>query len=671
MSKTRLAATRLRIVPQRMSRVRKLLPVPDLPNTPFERSTKRRRLSRIGTSMSRGVPSSKRSSPGAPNTRSKSVSSATNTVEKWVGMVRTGRGPSSAPSIAAPGWRAMPSSAAPSRASMSIGCTCTRPKVIVPASTWRRNGSLSGGGSASTWSFAASSFTSVTRQKKSCFSPRTFTNLPTRMSSTEDRPSSRASRPSASEPRTTMPSRSPCSIRLPYPVLLASPPHCPGLPGSAFPPQCRDYSCRPASGCLTAWQQPLQPRHAWARAARAGGVGGSASGRGAHGPPRPGARRHYRCRRPTTESRSPRPGGPWAQQGAGSPTCRGGSLTGTVEGGRRGAPRRSQSPRSRSTVPSTDRRAALERAPDRDAAARPARPIPWVGLGYLLVVYVVWGSTYLAIRIAVREGAGFPPFSMAAMRVGAAGSLLLLWAAASGRPVRLGRRDALVLAGAGLLLWVGGNGLVVWAEQRAESSYAALLVASAPVWVALLEAALDRRAPTPLLAASLLVGLGGVGLLAAPALAAGSAVDAASVGALVLAAVTWGLGSVLQRRHAVSVPPLVSAGYQLLFGAAGLAAAALLAHEPLPTPTPEAWAAWGYLVLAGSLLGFTSYVQVLHLLPTSLAMTYAYVNPAIAVLLGALILGEAITPAMLGGMALVLAGVAGVFHDRYREALRE
>ncbi|HLH21954.1 MAG TPA: EamA family transporter [Chloroflexota bacterium] len=322
-------------------------------------------------------------------------------------------------------------------------------------------------------------------------------------------------------------------------------------------------------------------------------------------------------------------------------------------------------------MPSTDRRAALERAPDRDAAARPARPIPWVGLGYLLVVYVVWGSTYLAIRIAVREGAGFPPFSMAAMRVGAAGSLLLLWAAASGRPVRLGRRDALVLAGAGLLLWVGGNGLVVWAEQRAESSYAALLVASAPVWVALLEAALDRRAPTPLLAASLLVGLGGVGLLAAPALAAGSAVDAASVGALVLAAVTWGLGSVLQRRHAVSVPPLVSAGYQLLFGAAGLAAAALLAHEPLPTPTPEAWAAWGYLVLAGSLLGFTSYVQVLHLLPTSLAMTYAYVNPAIAVLLGALILGEAITPTMLGGMALVLAGVAGVFHDRYREALRE
>jgi drug/metabolite transporter (DMT)-like permease len=225
-----------------------------------------------------------------------------------------------------------------------------------------------------------------------------------------------------------------------------------------------------------------------------------------------------------------------------------------------------------------------------------------------------------------------------------------------------------VLAASGLLLWVGGNGFVVWAEQRAESSYAALLVSSAPVWAALLEAALDRRAPTVLLAAALLVGLGGVGLLVAPALVAGATVDAPSALALILAAVTWGLGSVLQRRQPVTVPPLVSAGYQLLFGAGGLALAALLAREPLPTPTAEAWAAWGYLVVFGSLCGFTSYVQVLHLLPTSVAMTYAYVNPVIAVLLGALVLGEAITPAMLGGMALVLLGVAGVFRDRYRQS---
>ena len=166
--------------------------------------------------------------------------------------------------------------------------------------------------------------------------------------------------------------------------------------------------------------------------------------------------------------------------------------------------------------------------------------------------------------------------------------------------------------------------------------------------------------------ASLLVGLGGVALSAAPVLAAGSAVDAASAGALILAALTWGLGSVWQRRQPVAVPPLVSAGYQLMFGGIGLALAALLAGERWPTPTPEARVAWGYLVVFGSLLGFTCYIQVLHLLPTSVAMTYAYVNPTIAVLLGALILGEALTPGMLGGMALVLLGVAGVFRDRYR-----
>jgi drug/metabolite transporter (DMT)-like permease len=300
------------------------------------------------------------------------------------------------------------------------------------------------------------------------------------------------------------------------------------------------------------------------------------------------------------------------------------------------------------------------------AASPPARVIPWAGIGYLLVVYVVWGSTYLAIRVAVREGAGFPPFTLGALRVLVAGGVILLWAAASGRSLRLTRREALVLAGSGLLLWVGGNGLVVWAEQRAESSYAAVLVSSAPVWVALLQAALDRRAPSALLVGALLVGLAGVALLAAPALAAGSAVDALGAIALILAAVTWAIGSVLQRRHPVSVPPLVSAGYQLLFGAVGLGLAALVAHEPVPTPTTEAWIAWGYLVVFGSLLGFTSYIQMLHLLPTSIAFTYAYVNPVIAVVLGALVLGEAITPWMLGGMALVLLGVAGVFQAQYR-----
>ena len=304
-------------------------------------------------------------------------------------------------------------------------------------------------------------------------------------------------------------------------------------------------------------------------------------------------------------------------------------------------------------------------APGRGGEAG-ARPISWVGFAYLLAVYVAWGSTYLAIRIAVREGAGFPPYTMAATRSLVSGGLILLAVALAGQRVRLTRRELWVLAASGVLLWVGGNGMVVWAEQKAASGYAALLVASAPVWVAVAESALDRRLPTALLIASLLAGLAGVGLLSAPALAHGASADPLSVAALVLASLTWGAGSLLQRRCPVGISGLVSAGYQLLFGGAGLALVALLVREPLPTPSTEAWLAWGYLVLGGSRVGFTSYVQVLRRLPTPVAMTYAYVNPIVAVVLGWFVLREAITPWMLGGMALVLLGVAGVFRDRYR-----
>jgi drug/metabolite transporter (DMT)-like permease len=284
---------------------------------------------------------------------------------------------------------------------------------------------------------------------------------------------------------------------------------------------------------------------------------------------------------------------------------------------------------------------------------------------YLLAVYVAWGSTYLAIRIAVREGTGFPPFTMAASRSLLAGVLLLLGLGLLGQRQWPTRRDFVVLAASGTLLWVGGNGLVVWAEQKAESAYAALLVSSAPVWVAVLEGALDRRVPSPLLIASLAAGLAGVGLLMAPALLHGAAADPVSAGALTLASVTWGAGSLLQRRCPVGISGLASAGYQLVLGGVGLAVVALIAREPWPTPSGEAWLAWTYLVLIGSLVGFTSYVQVLRLLPTPAAMTYAYVNPVIAVLLGWLVLHEAIGLWTLGGMALVLLGVAGVFRDRY------
>lgn len=292
--------------------------------------------------------------------------------------------------------------------------------------------------------------------------------------------------------------------------------------------------------------------------------------------------------------------------------------------------------------------------------------LPWQGLAYLLAVYLAWGSTYLAIRVAVGQASSFPPFTLVAIRTLLAGSLLLAWAVAAGHSVRLTRRDAGVLAALGGLMWLGGNGGVTWAEQRAESGYAALIVGSTPIWVAILEALLDRRAPTPWLLGSLLLGFAGVGVLAAPALSSGSGADPASLAALVVATLTWGAGSLLQRRRPPQTSPLVNSAYQMLIGSLASAAAAFLVREPPPTPGPLQWLALGHLVLVGSVIGFTSYVQTLRLLPLSVAMTYAYANPVIAVLLGWLLLGEALTPWTLGGMALVLAGVAGVFRGQPR-----
>ncbi len=294
--------------------------------------------------------------------------------------------------------------------------------------------------------------------------------------------------------------------------------------------------------------------------------------------------------------------------------------------------------------------------------------IPWGGLANLLIVYLVWGSTYLAIRVAVREGSGFTPFVMGAMRIVAAGGLLLLWSACRGQRIRLTKRELAVLVVSGGLLWTGTNGLVMWAEQHAHSGYAALLMGAIPIWTAVIASFLDRRAPTGLLVVSLAIGFAGLGLLTAPVLKVGTRADWSAVIALLIAPICWASGSLLQQRKPVKVGLLVSAGYQQLFGGIGFVVLVLLFREPLPSPTLEAWGAWAFLLILGSLLGFTAYVQALRVLPTNIAVTYAYVNPVIAVVLGWLILREPITLWSLGGMVLVLVGVSGVFRERYRKA---
>ncbi len=297
----------------------------------------------------------------------------------------------------------------------------------------------------------------------------------------------------------------------------------------------------------------------------------------------------------------------------------------------------------------------------------PARQqVTLAGVLNLLVVYVVWSSTYLAIRVAVREGSGFPPFTMAGLRIGAAGLLLLLFALVTRARVRPTSAELGVLAVSAVLLWVGGNGLVSWAVQHAHSGYAALLIGSTPIWVAVMEVIVDRRAPSAWLIGALLVGLAGVALLSAPVLASGAPADLGAVAALLLAAISWGAGSLFQKRREIRLGVAAAAGYQSVIGGAILLGIAVVAGEPPATPSLEAWLAWGYLLAFASVLAFPAFVQVLRLLPMSVGMTYAYVTPVGAVILGWWLLGEPITPHTVIGAALVLLGVAGVFHEQFR-----
>ncbi len=295
------------------------------------------------------------------------------------------------------------------------------------------------------------------------------------------------------------------------------------------------------------------------------------------------------------------------------------------------------------------------------ASRAPDVPLPLRGLAHLFVVYVVWGSTYLAIRLAVREGSGFPPFIMAGTRVLAASALLFAWAHARGHTLRCSARAMLALAVSGILLWVGGNGLVVWAEQHAHSGYAALLIGTVPLWAALVEAVISRRSPPWMLLVAVVVGFGGLAFLTVPVVRTGSRTEIASVIALLGAALSWSSGSILQRRAGVPLRPTASSAWQHLFAAPVFLGMSLALKEPSPSPTLEAWAAWLYLVLFGSMLAFTSYVTALRLLPISVVMTYAYVNPVVAVLLGWLVLQEPLTWWTAAGAALILLGVAGVF----------
>ncbi|MFG2294814.1 EamA family transporter [Streptomyces sp. NPDC048603] len=290
------------------------------------------------------------------------------------------------------------------------------------------------------------------------------------------------------------------------------------------------------------------------------------------------------------------------------------------------------------------------------SAAPGSRKVTGTVWAALAIVYVVWGSTYLGIRIVVET---IPPFLSAGIRFVTAGLLLTALVAWRQGPAALrvsGRQlGSAVLVG--LLLVLGGNGLVVLAETEIPSGLAALLVAAVPMWVVLLRAGTgDRPAPSTL--AGVLLGMAGLTVLCSPGLTG----DVRLWGVLSVlgATLTWSLGSFASGRLPMPANPFTASAYEMVAGGVagllvGLVRGDLREFDP-GAVSGASWAALGGLILFGSLVAFTAYVWLLGTAPLSLVATYAYVNPVVAVALGALILDEALTwPIVVGGMIVVAA----------------
>jgi drug/metabolite transporter (DMT)-like permease len=293
---------------------------------------------------------------------------------------------------------------------------------------------------------------------------------------------------------------------------------------------------------------------------------------------------------------------------------------------------------------------------------RRASLVAWVGL---FIVWVVWGSTYLAIRVGVET---MPPLLMAAARNLVAG--LIMFPAAIGarrRAISAGhqvsrwprRAEWIGCAVVGVLLLVA-NGAVGIGEKTVPSGLAALLVATVPLWLLGFDAVLNHARLGLAPVAGLALGLVGVGFLSG--LGGGSGqVSAVGVVIILAAAVMWALGTIMTRRVTIPSSPALASGMELLCGGLALLVLAAAGGEfgslHLAEVSLRSWFALAYLVVIGSIVAFSAYGIAVRSLPTATVATYAYVNPVIAVLLGTLILNERLTPAMFGGGALIVGAV--------------
>ncbi len=276
------------------------------------------------------------------------------------------------------------------------------------------------------------------------------------------------------------------------------------------------------------------------------------------------------------------------------------------------------------------------------------------------LVYVFWGSTYLGIRIAVEH---ITPALVTGTRFLIAGPLMLAWCAWNGRNIRVRRSDLLRLGVVGLLLLTSGNMLLAWAEQWVPSGLSALIVAVVPIWVTVLEAGLfhgERLRARGL--AGLVLGLAGLAVLLWPDLRHTGGIGRPElVGALLLlvCSLSWALGSVLSRRWNLPVDIFVATGWEMtIAGAVNMAFGSAIGDWGHTTWSWRGLGAILYLVVFGSWVGYSAYIWLLSHVPTAKVATYAYINPVVAVFLGWMVLGEAVTAYILAGTAIIIASVA-------------
>jgi drug/metabolite transporter (DMT)-like permease len=271
-------------------------------------------------------------------------------------------------------------------------------------------------------------------------------------------------------------------------------------------------------------------------------------------------------------------------------------------------------------------------------------------------VWILWGSTFAAMRLAVT---GIPPFAMASMRFLIAGAILYAICAIRGK-ARVGRDDLVRAAITGTSLLLLGNGMTAWTVQFLPTGINSLLLSLSPIWMALIAFAWGRERPARLAVAGMLLGFAGLALLLQPKATSGLPLWPALV--TLLASIAWSFGSIYQRRAPKAASLVLATALQMLIGGILLALEAVLFGQwqtlDLRAVAPASWAGFAYLVFFGSLIAYSAFLYTMQSASTALASTYAYVNPVVAVILGMLLFHEHFTPLEALAGAIIVIGVA-------------